>query len=328
VQTFTGIEYIKIDVANKFGLDRLKWKDRLWWTDDNRSNLTSHSAQAKEPLAFDKAVRALVQAENGESLNHIMGLDATASNIQIMAAMSGCRESAKAVNLIDTGNREDVHESVADEMTKIMDHKIDRNTIKKPLMTHFFGSEAQPRSIFGEGEGYDSFVGAVNNKLPGPAELMHLFQAHWNPMATKYTWAMPDGHVVHIPVSEKVDKGLEIDEANHLRFTYRAEVVRPQQQGKALAANIVHSVDGWMCREMIKRANVQGFYLATIHDCFYAHPNYMNKVRQLYKEVMAEVADMNMVTMILSQISGTYVGYHKLSSGLSQDILESEYALS
>jgi len=328
MQTFSGIDYLRIDVANQFGLDRLKWDDRLYWVDDNRPDLVKLSENAKTPMAFDKAVRALVCAENGEPTNHIMGLDATASGIQVMAAMSGCRSSAKAVNLIDTGNREDVYDSVGNEMTDLIGRQIERDTIKKPIMTYFYGSRAVPQQIFGEGKALTAFYNALENQLPGPSELMKLFQSHWDPNATDYQWAMPDGHVVHVPVSVKEDKGLEIDEADHLRFTYRAEVVKPQHQGLALAANIVHSVDGWICREMVKGANAKGFYLATIHDCFYAHPNHMDMVRQLYREAMASVASMNMVTAILSQISGRTIPYHKLSSGLDQDILFSEYALS
>ena len=157
---------------------------------------------------------------------------------------------------------------------------------------------------------------------------MKLFQSFWDPTATKYTWAMPDGHVVHIPVMIKEDKGLEIDEADHLRFTYRAEVVAPRNEGRSLAANIVHSVDAWVAREMIKKASLNGVYLAPIHDCFYAHPNHMNMVRQWYRECVARVADMNLVESILSQISGRRQTYHKLSNDLSKDILQSEYALS
>jgi DNA-directed RNA polymerase len=328
MQTFTGTEYIKIDLANQFGLDRLAWQERLWWVSDNRPDMAALSEQAKSKIAFDKALRALVHAENGSPTNHIMGLDATASGIQVMAAMSGCRSSAKAVNLINTGNREDVYDSMSNEMSNLIDMKIERNTIKKPVMTFFYGSMAVPKQIFGAGKELKAFYNALAMQLPGPYELMKIFQSFWDPCATDYQWAMPDGHVVHVPVTSKEEKGLEIDEADHLRFTYRAEVVKPQLQGRSLAANIVHSVDAWICREMVKRTTELGFYMAPIHDNFYAHPNHMDVVRQLYRECMAEVAEINLVTMILSQIAGRNVSYSKISNDLSNDILESEYALS
>lgn len=327
---FSGTQYIKIDIANQFGLDRLKWQERIWWVDDNRADLLNQQAQAKYPTAYNKALRALQQAEAEVPINHIMGLDATASGLQIMGAMSCCRSSAAATNLIDTGKREDVYTSVGEQMSKLLNIPIDRKEIKKPIMTYFYGSTAVPKKVFGEGAQLAAFHEALGTMLPGPTKLMSLLQEQWNPNAIRHMWAMPDGHVAYVPVSAKEDKGLEIDEADHLRFTYRAEVVKPLLKSRSLAANIIHSIDGWICREMVKGAKEQGFYLATIHDCFYAHPNHMNKVRQLYRECMAEVAKMNLVTSILSQIANRTVDYLPLSKreDLAKDILQSEYALS
>lgn len=328
MQEFTGIQYIKIDVANQFGLDRLKWNERMWWVDDNRPNLNELQDSAKNTIAFGKATKALGRAEQNVPINHICNLDATASGLQAMAAMSGCRATARAVNMIDTGNREDVYASSSKEMSGLLGMEVDRDTIKKPLMTFFYGSMAVPKQVFGEGDGLTAFFGTLKSQLPGPFELMQLFQSFWDPTATKYMWAMPDGHVVHVPVAAKEERGLEIDEAKHLRFQYRAEVVGPQAQGRSLAANIVHSVDAWMCRQMVIRAKKMGFYLAPIHDCFYAHPNYMNQVRQLYRDVLSEVADMNLVSAILSQIAGRTVNYSPVGSSLRDEIMKSEYALS
>lgn len=327
-QTFTGIEYIKIDLANQFGLDRLKWDERLWWVDDHRPDLDMLQDSAKHKDAFGKAHRALERAEQGIPLNHILNLDATASGLQAMGAMSGCIPTAKAVNMICTGNREDVYAHSAKAMSGLLGIDVSRDIIKKPLMTFFYGSMAVPKQIFGEGDGLTAFFGALKERLPGPFELMQLFQSFWDPTATKYTWAMPDGHVVHIPVTVKEERGLEIDEAKHLRFQYRAEIVAPKPKGMSLAANIVHSVDGWMARQMVIRAKEQGFMLAPIHDCFYSHPNYMNQVRQLYRDVLSEVADMNLVSAILSQIAGRTVAYSPNGPSLRPQIQKSEYALS
>lgn len=328
MQEFTGRDYVKIDIANQYGLDRLTWYERIHWVDDNRPQLSTMTSQSKNELAFDKGIRALDAGDRQIPTNHIMGMDATASGVQMMAAMSGCRSSAETVNLINTGNREDLYQNVAEEMSEHLGMTVTRDTVKKPVMTFFYGSLATPKRVFGEGDGLQAFYKAMQSKLPGPYELMTMFQQYWDPTATSYQWAMPDGHVCHVPVSSTEEKGLEIDEADHLRFTYRADVVQPQPAGRALAANIVHSVDAWVCRQMVTKAKALGFRIAPIHDCFYAHPNNMNDVRQMYRECLAAVADMNLVTAILTQIHGMKVPYSKISSGLSKDIMLSEYALS
>ena len=127
MQTFTGTEYLKIDIANNFGLDRLKWSDRLHWFDNNEPDLDSLSHRAKHPILFRKAVRAMHKVRKGEPTNHVMGLDATASGLQIMGAMSGCHNTARAVNLINTGERECVYSFVADHMNELPDVSVDRD---------------------------------------------------------------------------------------------------------------------------------------------------------------------------------------------------------
>ena len=58
MQTFTGKEYLKIDVANCFGLDRLNWDDRLHWFEDNEPRLEQMDVLAESPVLFGKAFRS------------------------------------------------------------------------------------------------------------------------------------------------------------------------------------------------------------------------------------------------------------------------------
>lgn len=328
MQKFTGMEYLKIDIANQFGLDRLKWKDRIHWVNNNRPDLHLLSEQAKYPILYRKALRAFDRGLRGESINHSMGLDATASGVQMLAAMSGCVRAARTVNLVNTGEREDLYESVSEEMNDIQAVTTSRDILKKPIMTFFYGSEAVPKQIFGEGAGLAAFYQAMSEGLPGPYQLMQLFQSQWDPQATEYRWVMPDGHQVHVPVSFTEERAIEIDEADHLRFHYRTEVNKPQQKGRALAANITHSVDAYACRMMVRMAHDQRFSMAPVHDCFYAHPNHMNKLRANYQAILGHIASMNLVSQILTQIKGHHVYYKKLSTDLPVLISESEYSLS
>jgi hypothetical protein len=73
----------------------------------------------------------------------------------------------------------------------------------------------------------------------------------------------------------------------------------------------------------------QPFDLVTVHDEFKAHANHINWVRWQYKEIMAELADSNLLSDILSQIHGKQGTFPKLSAPgeLAKLIRNSNYAL-
>lgn len=329
MQRFSGLEYIKIDIANCYGMDKLTWEDRIGWVDHhmNHGSLVDQVDTADEPVLMAKALRAMTDAIAGRPTGFIMGLDATASGIQIMAALMGCPVTAANVNLLDTGSREDVYTRIPDVMNM---PEVTRDMAKKPIMTTFYGSLAQPKDVFGEDtEALRTFYKALGQELPGAMECMQDMQECWNPEAYEYSWELPDGHTAVMKVLQTVDKKVEVDELNHSTFTYRFQVNEPMPFGVALAANIVHSIDGYVVREMYRRAAKQGFEIVTIHDSFWASPNHMNEVRDNYRQILADIADANILESILQQVSSNPEGKLKrFSSDLGNEIRKAEYALS
>lgn len=71
----------------------------------------------------------------------------------------------------------------------------------------------------------------------------------------------------------------------------------------------------------------QPFELVTVHDEFKAHANNMNHVRWQYREIMAEIAESEVLNDLLTQIHGYSWNFNKLSFNLAEQIRGSEYAL-
>lgn len=168
----------------------------------------------------------------------------------------------------------------------------------------------------------------MKQRLPGALNTLNVIQQFWQPNVTHHEWTLPDNHTVVVPVTGTVEKSLEIDELNHLRMAYRTQVLGTRTQSRALAANVVHSVDAWVCRQMVLMAKKQGFWLAPIHDCFYASPKYMNQVRKNYLVLLGWIADNPLLENILRNISNKPVSIRKGSNNMSSAILKAEYALS
>ena len=87
-------------------------------------------------------------------------------------------------------------------------------------------------------------------------------------------------------------------------------------------------MDSYVCREMIRRCHKRGIQLSTIHDAYGFSPKYGNVVRQTYIDILAEIAESNLLEKILSDITGTQIELEKSSYELADLIRKSEYALS
>lgn len=321
---FTPLQYIKIAIANAYGLDKSTWKERIDFTDKILSDTSIEPSErmnkAKEPLLFIKALKAYEDAINGTPTGYMMNLDSTCSGIQIMAVLSGCHKTAKATNLINTGKVESAYQNVADIFGKTLEE------CKYPVMTHFYNSIEVPKREFGI-ENYPMFVHAVKTALPGAEEVKNDIQSCWEP-ALSYTWTLPDGHVAHVKSLEATDKRIEIDELDHATFTHRVYENKLLDFDVSLPANIIQSIDGYIARQVVLRAAAKNIEVLVIHDCFFGSPNHMQEIREIYKEIMIEIAKSNLLQDILREITGdTKLVYHKLSDNLSDYITTTEYLI-
>lgn len=269
MQEFTGYEYLLLDVAGNFGLDKELFETRIEWTESNMDQLESLMNQADDPIMYIKSVRALRDAMNGIPTGHMVSFDACSSGLQIMGAMMNCEASADFCGLIDPNRRADAYTDGTKHMSMLLGSEVNigRSEVKKAIMTHYYGSRMKPIELFGEGTPeYYAFYQMLNDKSPGANALMQILLSTWDRDATKHSWVLPDGFHAHCRVEYAIDAEIEVDQLNHSQFTHRfyenmstnefqAKVGQEVPNGLSNAANCVHSIDGMICREMQRRCN-------------------------------------------------------------------------
>lgn len=69
------------------------------------------------------------------------------------------------------------------------------------------------------------------------------------------------------------------------------------------------------------------FHLVTVHDDFKCHPNYMNYLRVHYRNILAELADSNILADLLTQLLNRPITVTKLDPLLGSKIRQANYAL-
>ncbi|WVI66506.1 RNA polymerase [Vibrio phage pVco-7] len=117
MKTFTPIEYICIHIANSFGKDKLLFEERIEWVKQNGKVLRKLAGQADDKAQYLRGVLELERILNGQrTTNMPIGLDATASGLQILSVLSGCMVTASHVGLVDPNKRCDAYTACGDTM--------------------------------------------------------------------------------------------------------------------------------------------------------------------------------------------------------------------
>lgn len=411
MKKYSGFEWLLIDAANNHGLDKLRFEERIEWAKTNLNNLENLIDDAENKPLYVKAVLAIRKAQKGIPTGHVVAVDGVCSGLQIMSALTGCISGARATGCVDPDRRADAYSETTDVMNQILggSFSVPRKDAKKALMTTLYGSKATPKAIFGENTPQiKAFYEAVQKVAPGAWELLQVLLASWQAGALEHSWKLPDGFDARIKVMVKQTVRIEVDELNHSSFTYEYYENQGLPKGLSNAANVIHSMDAYVLREMHRRCNynieaislahqsiqnelihrnsigdyslyscsgkvkyyvdqyersglvsavvlpllspvvvkclstdhLQGlldiatnmlshkpFPLVTVHDSFAAHANNVNQVRFHYKEILAEIADSNVLDDLLSQVFKEPGTFYKLSFNLGDYIRNSNYAL-
>ena len=412
MEVFTGWQYLLIDAANQYGLDKLLFNERIEWAEYNLLNLESLAQEAEKKPLYLKAVQAIRAAQAGKPLGHLVGFDSVCSGIQIMSAITGCVAGSTATGLVNPHVRADAYTQITEVMNNILGNtlNISRKDAKAATMTSFYGSKATPKVIFGEDTPeLAAFYKAAMIVAPGAWELLQDLLASWQPYALEHSWKLPDGYDARVKVMEKMESRIEVDELDHATFTYEYKENKGSKKGLSNVANVVHSLDAYVLRCIHRRCNhdkalikaayilieqelanrylgntyhsatedmkvnyyiaqwersqmadivilpyldsknlwqvpeelllkllnimdelneFEPFSVISIHDEFKCHPNNMNHLRQTYINVMADLAESEVLSDILSQIHGYSAIWKKLSTNLGDHIRLSNYALS
>tara|TARA_R100001530_G_scaffold33034_1_gene25964 strand:+ start:936 stop:2684 length:1749 start_codon:yes stop_codon:yes gene_type:complete len=315
----TGLPNLYIAIANHAGKDKLTWQDRYDWAIMQDLDKVVWD----EPILGRKAVRALKDTQKGKPTGYVMSLDATSSGIQIMAVLSGCKETAKLVNCIDPNTRYDLYTEIAEMMNQKLSKPVSRKVIKQVAMTHFYNSKATPKALLSSKE-LEVFYEVIAGLLPGAEAVMNTINDCWNYDADYHSWIMPDGHTAYTAIVEGTSGIYADNELGNipLRWYHKTK----SDNYRSLCPNVIHSIDGYVAREMVRRCD---FQLSHVHDCFVFNPNHLQKVSKTYREIMADIANSNLFSSILGQITGGKSAFNFGGTNqLAQDILNSQYMLS
>jgi len=220
-------------------------------------------------------------------------LDGSCNGIQWISSFLGLPEVAKLVNVIgDLPN---------DFYTEFMTRYglRDRDQAKKFVMP--FGYGASKKTLVKNALLSPRRVDEILNDLYEWAPIEDYF-SHLKAFAEmaiddgvkEFRWVMPDG----FEVIQSYESFEVINEGNFSVNIGDAEVLG-WKMASALAPNIIHSIDGYFLREVIRKCD---FPLITIHDSFGCHSSNVKRLRKILVETFREVIEADLLNNIIRQL--------------------------
>lgn len=302
----------------------------------------------------------------GKPIGTITHWDATNSGLQFYSLLGADKATASLCNVYDTGLIADAYRALADELNRLTEStKFNRSNVKKAFMTFLYGAMAS--NILHKVEDtkngvtngiaeffpvewddatmWNTFEASMSKIAPSAISLMELMYTYNTTGTTKFEWTMPDGFKVET-TSVVTYSGVEPEDKKKQVIGWFLDLQGTTHQGSAsvkleeysefsrsLAPNIIHSIDAYFGREVIRRLGELGVEVSFIHDSFGVHPNNAATLHQIAREVAADMLGMNLIESILHQLhpeqTRRNINKGRLAKGTltREDILNSKYIL-
>jgi hypothetical protein len=264
ITQYTGLEYLKIDIASNFSskLEKCNFEDRIQWFNENEPKLNNIALikEASNPNLYQAGVNAYQKYLKKESSGYLISLDATSSGLQLLSALVSCKQSMSICGLIGA-NRVDAYITLYKKIDP--SQRYTRDQVKQTIMTTYYNSEAQPKLLFGKGEMLNKFYDVLHKYTPGAFKLNDLIGSIWDKKKLSNNYVMPDNFHVIIPVIQK-DK----ISFNYLDTKYEIikEVNKCSENYRSLSPNVIHSCDSYVVREIQRRTNYNLTQIITISE--------------------------------------------------------------
>lgn len=265
MEYYTPAQWLLIDAATQYGLDKKLFPQRLEFgrellplleqAGDNPKEIKlffqEYIAEADEPEMFCASLLAIRDVMSGRPIGYTVGMDAASSGPQLLSVLCRCVTGMMNTGAIDCGTVPDLYSLIKDNLG--FDAK--REQVKKATVPYVYGSKREPLNVFGE-DLYANFVRAYAAVVPWAEWAKNTLINCWNPLATYHEWETPDGGVAHV----KVIRGNETKGYFQGRqYTYTFKEIGAKENGdqgtRSLGANVTHSYDGYILRELHRRCN-------------------------------------------------------------------------
>ena len=255
------LEYLQCEVACKHDkkFEKETWADRIAHFKTLNLDDPKITKGASNPIGLKAAILGYKEAAAGNPTGYMISLDACSSGLQILSLLVSCPTSFSLCG----GNAEkcvDSYTTIYEAMN--INGRLTRKEVKYAVMTSLYGSTASPEAVFGEY--IELFYSTMETMAPGAWDLNQGLQDLWTMFtASDYSWVLPDNFHAYIETKKS-----ELVPFSFLNTTYKMvkKIDGRPDFHKGLGPNVIHSVDGFIVREMFRRCSYDPKIIQRVKD--------------------------------------------------------------
>lgn len=216
-----------------------------------------------------------------------IALDSKSSCIQLASIMLKDNTALHKVFTLGLKSHKDVKPYI--RVFKKFPVELDKETKKKSIMQFTYGGTAYVRDHLGQH--VNEFYALYAEYLPLVFEFRNACVGGWDENAYGYGWSLPDGFEVDMvcekPIAEtelhdaKIELEIQGKRVNVRPFwTINTPLQKGEPGSKGLGANIVHSMDAYVMRELVRRCH--GVFRTSLDDIKIGDLNCSAEAKAIY----------------------------------------------
>ena len=184
-------------------------------------------------------------------------------------------------------------------------------------MTSGYNSVATPKMMLGNY--YGVFEQAIDELASGANSLKEYINSLYEPRLF-HSWQLPDKHWAYVPSLVTKTHKIEVKELDksikYPSFNIRCEDNEASKDNwRSLAVNIVHSLDAWVCRQVVTMLRERNIPVSPIHDSFGVYANDCDELRKCYRYTLARLYKEPILESILQQVSDKPIDVKEFMKG-------------
>ena len=349
----TGRDAVRLDIAASMGYDKCSQAEAM----------TAFNKHSKEWRTLPELAERFTLLRSKKAVGTLIEQDATNSGTQMYAI--GTRDANLGMICGLFGEeRFDAYGLLADKLNKSLDtDKFNRTNVKSLFMTTLYNagkklmlwggdttkdengeSVLEQVAKYNDGDKlvplmhtvpemdeavvWEAFTKAMMSLAPRAMQVMSRIKGLIDDR-TMYEWTMPDGAVCQTAMTKVVDVDVQWRTSDNKKHSMKMQhkVVEAEAKWRALAPAIIQGMDAYVLRELTRRAYAEGIEVVTLHDAFFSHANDTVRVRELYREVLVDAMDMDILSDVYNQLSNRPAITLQAGKMTNEDVANSVYAL-